>query len=103
MELFKKIFGTHKTVDLKQIHANNALIIDVRTAQEFNSGHITGAINVPLQSISKEIQFIKKHNRPVITCCLSGGRSAAAKNILAQAGVEVYDGGGWSALQAKIK
>ncbi len=103
MNLLERIFGTRKTVDFRQLYANRALIIDVRTPQEFNSGHIQDAINVPLQSLQKEVLSIKKQDRPVITCCLSGGRSSAAKNILAQAGIEVYDGGGWTALQASIR
>jgi len=40
--------------------------------------------------------------KPIITCCASGMRSASAKSILKQNGFEVYNGGGWTALQHKL-
>lgn len=97
----KNLFSGEKT-DLKQIYADGALILDVRMPQEFSQGHIKGAINVPLQTLSKEISLIKKKNKPVITCCLSGARSSSATAMLTQHGIEAYNGGGWQSLQSKI-
>jgi phage shock protein E len=99
--LIKKLFPPKKA-NLKQLYANGAMILDVRMPQEFDQGHIKGAINVPLQTLSKEIGLIKKKNQPVITCCMSGVRSAAAASLLAQHGIEAYNGGGWESLQSKI-
>ncbi len=102
MKLLQKIFGTQSRVDFNELLGRKALIIDVRTPEEYNSGHIKGSINVPLQQFSKHIPGIRKLNRPVITCCLSGNRSEAAKKMLAGAGVESYNGGSWKLLKSII-
>ena len=79
-----------------------AQIVDVRTIDEYQQGHIRGSINIPLQTLGKSFGKIKK-DKPVITCCASGMRSAAAKGILKSAGYsDVYNGGGWSRLQKKL-
>jgi phage shock protein E len=103
MNLLKRIFGIGNEVDFKQLQQTGAVIIDVRSPDEFKSGHIKGSINVPLQNLSRESVKIKKLNKPVITCCLSGGRSNVAMKVLAQSGIEVYNGGGWTSLQSKIR
>lgn len=81
---------------------NGAQIVDVRTPAEFRGGHIEGAQNIPLQALGQHLGKLDK-NKPVITCCASGMRSASAKNILKKSGfAEVYNGGGWQSLNAKI-
>ena len=97
----KNLFGG-TSVDFAELVKNGAQIIDVRTPGEFNGGHIKGAKNIPLQSLGNNLSKINK-NKPVITCCASGARSAAAKNILQNSGfTEVYNGGGWHSLKSKI-
>lgn len=97
----KTIFGG-KSVDYAELVKNGAQIIDVRTPAEFNGGHVKGAKNIPLQSLSQNLGKINK-NKPVITCCASGARSAAAKSILQNSGfTEVYNGGGWMSLKNKL-
>jgi rhodanese-related sulfurtransferase len=55
-----------------------------------------------LQSLNQNLGKINK-NKPVITCCASGARSAAAKSILLNSGFsEVYNGGGWHGLNNKL-
>lgn len=104
LSILKKIIsGNNNSVDLKKIHADGALIIDVRMPDEYRSGHIKGSINIPLQSLSREIGLLKKKNKPVITCCLSGGRSSVAKSLMARNGIEAYNGGGWQSLQSKLR
>ena len=103
MNLIQRIFGTGKRVDFRQLVENKAAVIDVRAKAEFKTGHIKGAINVPLQELARELNTIKKMNRPVITCCASGIRSGLAKKTLEQAGVEVYNGGGWNSLASQLK
>ena len=101
MSFLKKIFGG-SSVDYKELVKNGAQIIDVRTPSEFNGGHVKGAKNIPLQSLNQNLGKINK-NKPVITCCASGARSAAAKNILLNNGFsEVYNGGGWYGLNNKL-
>jgi rhodanese-related sulfurtransferase len=46
---------------------------------------------------------LKDKNKPIITCCASGMRSASAKSILVANGfTQVHNGGGWNSLQNKI-
>ena len=55
-----------------------------------------------LQSNEDKINEIKKTNKPVIVCCLSGMRSAQATSILKQNNIEVINGGGWKSLESKL-
>jgi rhodanese-related sulfurtransferase len=98
----KQLLGLAPKVNYKDLVSRGAQIIDVRTPGEFKTGHIRGAVNIPLQSISSQTARIKK-DKPVITCCASGMRSASAKSILKSNGFEeVYNGGGWMSLQSKL-
>ena len=102
IQLLKNIFGIGPKVDLKELMKNGAQIIDVRTRDEFQGGHIRGSVNIPLQNLNSNLSKIKK-DKPVITCCASGMRSASAKSILKSNGfTEVYNGGGWMSLQNRI-
>lgn len=98
--IIKKLFGP--ATDFKALLQNGAMIIDVRTAGEFNGGHIKDAINIPVDRISSKINDIKKKGKPVITCCASGMRSGSATSVLKQAGVEAYNGGSWVSLNNKL-
>ena len=102
MEILRKIFGLGPKADYAELVKNGAQIIDVRTKGEYQGGHIKGSVNIPLQGIQNNLGRIKK-NRPVITCCASGMRSASAKSILKSNGFEeVYNGGGWMSLKGKV-
>ncbi|HEY6954022.1 MAG TPA: rhodanese-like domain-containing protein [Flavisolibacter sp.] len=94
----KKLFTKDNSAILLAME-KGAVIIDVRTPNEFRQGHIQGSKNIPVNEIRTKIEMIRKWNKPVITVCLSGGRSAAAKNTLASAGIEVYNGGPWYSLR----
>jgi rhodanese-related sulfurtransferase len=98
----KQLLGLAPKVNYSELVKNGAQIIDVRTPGEFKAGHIRGAVNIPLQTISSQLGRIKK-DKPVITCCASGMRSASAKSILKSSGFEeVHNGGGWMSLQGKL-
>lgn len=102
VQLLKKILGLGPKVDYKALVQNGAQIIDVRTQTEFKDGHIKGSVNVPLHLLSSSLSRIKRE-RPVITCCASGIRSASAKSLLKSKGFsEVYNGGSWITLRGKI-
>lgn len=101
LTFLKKILGGTR-VNFKELLDNGAVILDVRTPGEFKSGHISGSKNFPLDQIRQKTAEIKKWNKPVITVCRSGARSGIARNILKTAGVEVYNGGSWNGLQAKL-
>ncbi|MGN6248585.1 MAG: rhodanese-like domain-containing protein [Ginsengibacter sp.] len=102
LETIKKIFGLGPKVNYKDLMTKGAVIVDVRTRGEFQSGHIRGSMNIPLDSLRSNLSKIKK-DKPVITCCASGMRSASAKSLLRASGFnEVYNGGSWFGLQNKI-
>lgn len=99
--IFKSLFG--KPVDFKKLMAEGAVIVDVRTPSEYKSGHIPGALNIPLDSIKSKSGDLKSKNKVVITCCRSGARSGMAKSILTSAGIETVNGGPWNSLIQKIR
>lgn len=102
LDFIKQLLGLGQSVDFGQLVQEGAVIIDVRTPSEYNSGHIKGAENIPLNEIGKRINYLKQKNKTVITCCRSGNRSAMAASQLKQAGITSYNGGAWNALQQKI-
>ena len=91
----KKLLGMPSSDNLAEYAQRGAVIIDVRTPGEFQSGHGKNSKNIPLDKISKEVSKIKAMNKPVIVCCRSGARSGQAAGILKAAGVDVINGGSW--------
>jgi rhodanese-related sulfurtransferase len=103
LSTLKKLLGFGPSVDFAQLVKDGATIVDVRSKSEYSSGHIKGSINIPLDTLSNNLNKIKDKNKPVITCCASGMRSASAKGILTSKGfTQVYNGGGWYGLNNKI-
>ena len=101
MGLLDLLFG-NKNKKIEDFISRKAIIIDVRTKAEFDSGAIPGSKNIPLQTINSRIKDIKKLKRPVITCCASGMRSGTAASILNGQGIETLNGGGWRSLYQHI-
>lgn len=103
MSFLKNLFKHAPATDYRSLLENGAVIIDVRTVEEFRSGNIKGSLNIPLDQIQRAASELKRKNKPVITCCRSGSRSGAAKNILQAAGIECYNGGAWDELNRQLK
>ena len=102
IEKLKTILGIKPSANFKELVTNGAIIVDVRTKQEYSNGNIKKSINIPLDSIAKEAGKLDK-SKVIITCCQSGMRSGMATGILKEKGFTVYNGGGWSSLQNKIQ
>lgn len=103
IQLIKKLFGMTEAVDFKQMVTNGAIILDVRTKEEYAGGHIKGSLNIPLQNLTAASIAKLDKQKPIITCCASGMRSASAKGMLKSQGfTEVHNGGGWYSLQSKL-
>jgi rhodanese-related sulfurtransferase len=99
----KKLLGIGPAVDYAALVKQGAIILDVRSKGEYSGGHIRGSVNISVDTLSKNLGKLKDKNKPIITCCASGMRSASAKSILKANGyTEVYNGGGWSSLQNKL-
>jgi rhodanese-related sulfurtransferase len=99
LSLIKQLFGS-KT-DLGMILKNGAVILDVRTKNEYDAGQIQNSRHIPLDTIRQQLNQLKKLNKPIITVCMSGSRSAIAKNLLQNAGIETYNGGSWITFKNK--
>lgn len=100
MGLFDTLFG-NKT-DVEGLVAQGAKIVDVRTPQEFQGGHVNGSINIPLNTIVQQADKIKSWNVPVILCCASGNRSGMATRQLKGHGIDCYNGGSWLDVNGKV-
>ena len=81
LHFLKKIFTGAPAEDFAMLVQDGAQIIDVRSPDEFKSGHIQKSVNIPLPVLQNQLSKIKK-NKAVITCCASGMRSGVAKSIL---------------------
>jgi rhodanese-related sulfurtransferase len=99
----KNLLGLGSKVDFSELIKNGAIILDVRSKGEYQGGHINGSINISVDNLSNNLNKLKK-DKPIITCCASGMRSATAKSILKSNGfTNVHNGGGWMSLQNKIQ
>jgi phage shock protein E len=103
IDALKNMLGFGPAVDLSELVKGGAIILDVRSKAEYAGGHIRGSVNIPLDTLGNHIKKLKDKNKPIITCCASGMRSASAKGMLKSNGLtEVHNGGGWMSLQNKI-
>lgn len=96
--LFHKI----KSIDIKQLETKrqteNILIVDVREKEEYQSGHIPNAINMPLSHI-EQVQL----DKPAYIICQSGMRSRSATKYLTKKGYDVTNvTGGMHAYTGKV-
>jgi len=81
----------------ENVNLNEATIIDVREPSEFSEGCVEGSTNIPLGQIPNKIEEFKAMKKPLVLCCLSGGRSRQAVQFLEANGVkDIYNGGGWN-------
>lgn len=80
---------------LAALRAAGAQVVDVRTRAEFSSGHVAGSLNIPLDQLPSRLEELDRR-RPVLVCCVSGSRSAAAASLLRSAGfADVHNAGPW--------
>lgn len=67
----------------RELVKGGAVLVDVRTPEEFSAGHLDGAINVPLRELSKNpAALLLSSDKPVVLYCASGARSAVARSVL---------------------
>lgn len=85
------------------LSTDGAVLLDVRTPEEYAEGHIEGSVNIPLQSIEQAESVIKDKDTPLFVHCRSGGRSAQATSILKRMGyTNVEDIGGILSYRGKV-
>lgn len=84
-----------------RLERNDCLVLDVRSADEYSSGHIPGARNVPHHQVARRLEELKSYrDKDIAVCCEVGLRAHMARKVLAKAGFEhVYhltgDMAGW--------
>ncbi len=98
---FKPININEKVAQYEQ--TQDAVLLDVRTAEEYAEGHIENSINIPVDEISRVQNVVKDKNTPVFVYCLSGGRASGAVLQLQQMGYTiVINSGGIMSYNKKV-
>ena len=83
---------------LAALRAQGAVIVDVRTPDEFRRGHAEGALNLPLDRLSLGAAKLDRE-QPLLLCCASGARSALAARQLRALGFDATNAGPWTRLR----
>ncbi len=81
---------------------NGALLVDVRTREEYDAGHLEGALLIPYDQISQRLaEFGEDKGRPIVVYCRSGRRAGIAEKTLRKAGfTNVFNAGGYETMKA---
>ncbi len=89
----------------QEMSEGSVQVIDVRGLDEFKSGHIPGAIHIPVNIVDMKIQdYISDKNANIVVYCLSGGRAGMAMNALkAQGYTNVRNFGGVSSWKGQLE
>ena len=84
--------------------SKNAVLLDVRTPEEFAEGHIPESINIPLQTMAQVKEVVKDLSTPLYIYCRTGRRTKMAREILKTFGYsDVTDIGGITSYQGIIE
>ena len=89
----------YKNINFEQakeiIDRENVLLLDVRTEEEFVTGHIPSAINIPVQELEARVDELENKEQKILIYCKSGRRSVIACEILEAYGyTNLYNIGG---------
>lgn len=81
-----------------------AVLLDVRTPQEYREGHVPKSRNIPLQSLEQAADVISDKSTPIFVYCYSGSRSSQAVNKLIKMGYQnVNNIGGIASYSGKVE
>ena len=94
MGFFSGFFKSTGNEALQEKIQNGAMLLDVRTQEEYIMGHIPGSVNIPLIELPAEVKRFNSAT-PVVAICESGARSSQAVRFLKSNGIEAFNGGGW--------
>lgn len=85
--LFLRRGGWVSPKTLAALLPQDPMVIDVRTAEEYQAGHLARAINIPLADLGRKIgRLVPDKEKPILLHCASGMRSAAGRKALEQLG-----------------
>jgi rhodanese-related sulfurtransferase len=79
---------------IEDIKNRKAILLDVRTLEEWNEGHATGALHIPIDELLAGKREGLDKSVPIYTYCRSGGRAGRAKDFLVEQGYQAVNAGG---------
>ncbi len=87
--------------EVREKISSGALVVDVRSKEEFDTGHLEGALHVPHTEVEQKLElFGQDRGRDIVVYCRSGRRSGMAKEVLEKHGfTNVVNGGGYADLK----
>jgi len=89
---------------LKEALRRGAVIIDIRTAAEFDRGKVHDSINIPIDRININLKRIVQMNKPIIICSNSDSENERVIDVLKANGVkEIYNGGTWTKIWRMVR
>ena len=98
MGILSRLFGVpDKKMLIEEIN-NGAVLLDVRTREEFSEGHVKKSINIPVSQMPKEFVTLSKE-KSIVAVCESGARSAQVVRFLNKKGYKSYNGGSWKSFR----
>jgi len=89
-------------LDVKKYLDKEAIVLDVRTDEEYNEGHVENSLHIVLDELEHEIDELKALQKSIITCCRSGARSERAKELLLDNDIDAINGGPWQNVQSYL-
>jgi phage shock protein E len=103
MNWLSEIFGLGNG-KLRQAIREGGAIVDLRTAYEYDQGHVPHSLNIPIDRIKMSVVRLRDLNKPIILCCANGDHCWEAAEILRQAGItRVYNGGSWQSVLRVVR
>ena len=95
------VFKKRSMDKIFQLASDQVLVIDVRTKEEFDGGHFSTALNIPVDMIGNQIERLEPYRlKTIVLYCHSGNRSEVALNVLKQNGfTHVVNAGGYEAIR----
>lgn len=98
-----EVLRSTSEIAAEQVRAHldaNLPILDVRRTDEYDAGHLEGAVNIPHTRLMEHLSELPQGDEPILVHCLAGVRSATACSALERLGKPVINlAGGWAALQ----
>ena len=103
MSFFGLFGGGTSGASIEDYLNDGAIVLDVRTKEEFQEGHVKNSKHIVLNEIPSKVGEIKALNKKIIAVCRSGARSGQAASYLKQQGIDIINGGPWQNVDRYVK
>ena len=103
MSFFGLFGGGSSGASIEEYLKDGAIVLDVRTKEEFQEGHVKNSKHIVLNEIPSKVKEIKALNKKIIAVCRSGARSGQAASYLKQQGLDIINGGPWQNVDRYVK